>query len=112
MINDNVVNMFADKNTLNFTQPVTIKSDVNLGKINIAMFRQNKRIIEIPVKFYLYTNNSKFYGGFGYLQLNYDGTLLLKVELLDNSGSSYLTVNNVKSIVFEAFNVTFPTRNC
>lgn len=112
MINDNVVNMFADKNTLYFTQPVNIKDTYNLGKINIAMFRQNKRIIEIPVKFYLYTNDSKFYGGFGYLQLNYDGTLLLKVEILDNSGSGYLTINNVKSIVFDAFNVTFPTRNC
>ena len=112
MINDNVVNMFADKNTLNFTQPVNIRDNFNLGKINIAMFRQNRRIIEIPVKFYLYTTDSKFYGGFGYLQLNYDGNLLLKVEILDNSGSSYLTINNVKQIVFDAFNVTFPTRNC
>lgn len=111
-LHNDIVELLIGDCKVEFSNPKTIRDSIVLGTIDIACFRSSNRNAVIPIKFYLQTTSNTFFGGYGNLRLNSDGTISLIVGLLLNDGDAFVEVNNVKSIIFYNTSFVFPTSDC
>lgn len=111
-ISNNLVTIASNNLLIRLNSPTTIRDDIVLGNVKMAHYRGTGITMAIPVKFYLQTSNSQFYGGMGLLKIKNNGDVQLLVQQLANEGNSYIQAQNVTSISIQAFNYTLPSSQC
>lgn len=111
-LHNDIVELLIPDCKVDFSSPKKIRDSIVLGTIDIACFRSSNRNAIIPMKFYLRTTSNNFYGGYGNLRLNSDGTISLIVGLLLNDGDAFITANDVASVIFYNSSFVFPTSDC
>ena len=110
-ISNNLVTIESKDLLITLKQPTTIRDDIVLGSVKMACYRGTGNMA-IPVKFYLQTTDTKFYGGMGLLKIHNNGDVQLLVQQLTNDGNAYIETQNVYIIYIQAFNYTLSSSQC